>query len=182
MKALTPILLIVVSVALFFFQVNPKWQEIKLLKAEARQYDEALKVAEELKVLRSELQTKLDDFPKEDLTKLERFLPGNFDTIRLTLDVSSLAAKRGIQIKGIKTAEDTSVSTEQFSQNQTKQYNKGTLSFSILTSYQNALLFMEDIERSLRLVDITKVSLSPADNGQYTFSMELQTYWITPRR
>lgn len=182
MKAFAPFILIAIAIGLFFFKVNPEWQNVKALQAEAGQYNEALEVVKELRELRVELQKNLDNFPTEDLSKLEKFIPDNFDTIRLTLDISSLASRHSIQLKDIKTSEMPASVTARPDQGGMLSYNAGNLEFSFDASYQNALLFLEDVERSLRLTDVVGLSVKTSTASAYTFDVKLQTYWINPKK
>ena len=52
------------------------------------------------------------------------------------------------------------------------------LSFSVSTSYETFLAFLRDLERSLRLVDVTKLSFNAASSNQYDFTITIRTYWL----
>lgn len=179
MKSLLAIILIAVSVGLFFLKINPNYSEIKILKAQSAQYDEALKVAEELKKIRVELASKLSSFTPEELTKLEHFMPEQLDTVRIILDVDGIAASHGIKLKGINVNDGGKVASTGGSQAQTP-YNTTALSFTFSTSYGNAQTFIKDLEQSLRLADIVSVTVKPPaeKSSGYDFGLTLNTYWI----
>jgi dsDNA-binding SOS-regulon protein len=178
MKALTAIILIAASIGLFFFQINPTYSEVKVLRAQSSQYDHALEVAEELKKIRGELATKLSSFSEEELTSLEHFMPQQLDTVRIILDIDGIASLHNIQLKDIKTSEINKVVT---AANQSPtSYSTTAVTFSFTTAYTNAEVFIRDLERSLRLVDTSSVSIKPSagKSGGYDFNMTLNTYWI----
>jgi len=52
------------------------------------------------------------------------------------------------------------------------------LSFSVSSSYETFLTFLRDLERSLRLVDITKLSFNAASSDSYDFNVTIRTYWL----
>lgn len=177
MKSFLAIILILASVGFFFLKINPNYSEIKILKAQGAQYDEALRVAEELKKIRVELASKLSSFSQEELTKLDHFMPEQLDTVRIILDVDGIAASHGIKLKDIKVNDGAKVTTP----NQTQTpYNTTALSFLFNTSYGNAQDFIEDIEKSLRLADIVNVTVKPPaeKTSGYDFGITLNTYWI----
>lgn len=179
MKALTAIILIAASIGLFFFQINPNYSDVKVLRAQSGQYDHALDVAEELKKIRGELATKLASFSEEELVSLEHFMPEQLDTVRIILDIDGIASMHNIQLKEIKTSEGVKPAPGAANQPQTI-YSTTAVSFSFTTAYNNAQLFIRDLERSLRLVDVSSVSIKPTagKGGGYDFSMTLNTYWV----
>lgn len=174
MKNLTPIILIIVAIGLFFWQVKPLYGVISDLRAQSAEYDGALEVASELEKLRGDLADKLRSFSPEDLDRLEKFLPSYMDNIRTVIDVNGVAAKYNIALKNIKTAE-ASAST-----GAAKAYSAASLSFDFSTSYTNAVNFLRDLETSLRLMDVRSLSVKPVAAGKtgYDFAITLNTYWI----
>jgi Tfp pilus assembly protein PilO len=53
-----------------------------------------------------------------------------------------------------------------------------TISFSFTASYQNFLAFLQDIQSSLRILDITHLTVTTNPTGTYTYSIQLTTYWL----
>lgn len=184
MKAFLAIILIVVSVGLFFFKINPNYSEIKVLRAQSSQYDDALKVAEELKKLRGELATKLASFSEQELRTLEHFMPSQLDTVRVILDVDGIAASRGIKLKDIKVTSDSAKTAPTGGAAGQTAYNTTSLSFVFNSSYTNAQTFIKDLEQSLRLIDVSAVTIKPpvaSGGGGYDFGVTLSTYWIAKK-
>lgn len=174
MKNLTPIILIVVAIGLFFWQVKPLYGVVQDLRTQSAEYDEALDVADELEEVRGALADKLASFSPEDLDKLEKFLPSYMDNIRTIIDVNGVAAKYNIALKNLKTSEASAPTGA------TKVYSAASVGFDFSTSYTNAVNFLRDLETSLRLMDVRSLSVKPAASGAsgYNFSITLNTYWI----
>jgi hypothetical protein len=57
-------------------------------------------------------------------------------------------------------------------------YNSFLLSFAVTTSYENFLLFIQDLETSLRLVDVVNISFSESITNEYEFEVNVRTYWL----
>ncbi|NDE67999.1 hypothetical protein EB052_00165, partial [bacterium] len=57
-------------------------------------------------------------------------------------------------------------------------YNTMSLTFNVTGKYQDFLDFLRDLEKSLRILDTTKISLSANDTGTYDYGVELRTYWL----
>ena len=174
MKNLTPIILIVVAIGLFFWQVQPLYGVVQDLRAESAEYDEALEVADELEKVRGDLADKLASFSTEDLDKLEKFLPSYMDNIRTIIDVNGVAAKYNIALKNLKTSEVSAPTGA------ARAYSAASVGFDFTASYTNAVNFLRDLETSLRLMDVRSLTVKPATTGTsgYNFSMTLNTYWI----
>lgn len=176
MRSLLPIILIVVAVGLFFFKVSPLWADVKELKVESQQYDDAMDKASELKALRGELTQKLNSFTPEELDKLDHFLPRSLDTIRIILDVNGIASRDNIKLTNLSLADATQKTGAKTA---VTSYNTIGFSFAFVSSYIQALQFMRDLQQSLRLFDQVNLTVKPDEKtGLNTYSMTLNTYWI----
>jgi Tfp pilus assembly protein PilO len=58
------------------------------------------------------------------------------------------------------------------------KYGTVGISFSVTASYDNFQNFLTDLEKSLRLVEITDLSVNGNNTGLYDFSVGLKTYWL----
>lgn len=202
MKAFLPVILIVVAFGLFFFQVNPLYTDVKQLRVEASQYDEALKKAAELETVRADLAKTLDSFSPNDLERLDHFLPRNLDTVRIILDVDGIADRNGVRLNGLKVGDPVvtqKASTKAAAANAgaasatsgagKATYNSVDVTFNFSANYAKGISFIQDLQRSLRLLDTVGLKINSASdssgsgsstggNGTYSFDVTLQTYWI----
>lgn len=181
-KTLFPIILIVITLGLFFWQINPQYKKMSSLRAQSAQYDDALDTAQKLKDLQGELAKKYDSFSKTDLARLETFLPDHLDTVRIILDVNGIASKYGIVPRDM-AASDAPATT---AVNQ-KPYDTASLSFSFTAPYLDIVDFMKDLERSLRLVDVKSIEITPSSSDKdtsgvgYDVKMTINTYWLVKK-
>jgi hypothetical protein len=104
------------------------------------------------------------------------------DNVRLIIDISGIAARHGLVASGITTSADTPSGVPAAAAPVTSGVNglsKVKVSFSVTTSYAGFISFLEDLERSLRILDVTNIILAPtANSGVYTYSVALNTYWL----
>ncbi len=176
-KTLTPIIVVIVAIGLFFWQIKPLYSEITELRNQGAKYDEALKVADEVKQLQADLAQKYEKIDPVALERIETFLPNHLDTVRLILDINGIAANYNIAPKDIKTTESASTGAPAAG----KLYNTGTVSFTFTAPYLDVVDFMKDIEASLRLIDVQSVSITPNKGkgpGGYSVAVVLNTYWL----
>ena len=58
-------------------------------------------------------------------------------------------------------------------------YGTLTLSFNVTASYTTFLAFMRDLERSLRILDISSIKFGASDTSQvYDYEVTIKTYWL----
>ena len=186
MNLITPIILIVISIGTFFMYTDQAYrgtnladgtQSVKGLQAENAQYQEALNNTTAIGQKRGTLVTKMEAITSDNLTRLQALLPDNVDNIKLVIDMNQIAENHALTLKNVKL--DTAAGTDQTKIGQdNKKYGTVGLSFSVSSSYENFQNFLADLEKSLRLVDITDLSVTGNDTGVYDFSVSLKTYWL----
>ncbi len=188
MKNLIAILLTVAAIGLFYSYVSPTYEEIKVLRAEKAEYDEALNNSQKVQDVRDELLGKYNGFPPNDLKRLEKLLPNSVDNIRLIIEVDGVAARYNMILKNVEvSAPPSDISSPETSnralQEKTIPYGTTKLSFEVAGTYEAYRNFIKDLEQSLRVVDIIGISFS-VEKGEkdifnlYKFKTSVQTYWL----
>jgi Tfp pilus assembly protein PilO len=186
MNFITPIILIIISFAVFFGYVDPAYRvdkplenkmSIKSLLAEDAEYQSALNNTTEIRKKRDSLVEKRGAINPNDLTRLEKLLPDNIDNIRLVIDIKQIAENYTLTLKNIKLDAAVKEDPSRLGQDNNK-YGTVGLTFSVSSSYDNFQNFLADLEKSLRLVDITELSVTGNDTGIYDFTVSLKTYWL----
>lgn len=199
MKNIAPIILILISVGVFFFLIDPKYKGIQALQAEVTENNRTLQIAGELSKRRDELKTRFNMISSEEKTTLEKLLPDTVDNVRLIIYINNIAEQLGIVIRDINiraaTEEDPSARpTTVRSQSQFEgvvdegaiKYVDGTkvgvisFSFSVTAQYDTFLNFLEQLERSLRIVDIRNIEINRGSEGGglFDYKITLDTYWL----
>ncbi|MBX4200422.1 type 4a pilus biogenesis protein PilO [Candidatus Parcubacteria bacterium] len=177
MKNSSAIVLLLISAGLFYTFIDPEYQKVKVLQAEKSQYDDVLGSVSALDEKRSNLQSKFKSISPNEITRLNTALPNNTDTVKLAVALDNIASRYGITIRSIRTAEggDQSATIVQPSSN---TYETTQVEFSIVATYDNFRRFLDDLEKSLRLVDVTIVNFSASDTGVNQYSLSVKTYWV----
>lgn len=216
---ITPIILIAASVGLFWFYTDPAYtavtgsavqaeKSIQELQTEQRDYSDALGKTREIEVVRSGLLAKFNNLSESDKDKISKMLPDSIDSVRLIIDVNTIAQKYGMSLSSLlltasgvlPTASPAPASTPSDfsigpSSTSGSPYNSVKLGFSVTGSYDNFILFVKELEESLRVVDVTSLSFTTGKNmlgnGQlsqeqssgsssdvYTYKMTLRTYYL----
>lgn len=182
MKGVLPVLSIAISVALFWWYIDPTYAEVKELRVEEATLNQALDRALELQTTRDQLLSRYNTFSQNDIARLEKLLPDHVDNVRLALDMDSLAAQYGMRVRNLSIEkQDPKVkSPTQTIGPDERTYESMVLSFTVTGDYDTFRQFMLDLERSLRLVDIEGITFTSAESGLYDFTVALRTYWLKP--
>jgi Tfp pilus assembly protein PilO len=175
MKFIMPIILVAISVAVFFVFTNPIYGGISELKAQSATYDEALDNSKALETERDVLTKKESSITAENILKLRKLLPENIDNIRLILEIEQIALPFGMVLKDVKYNSATTTTTPQAAagaapagvpqgagttQAANPDYGVWDLSFSTTGTYDNFLNFTRALESNLRIVDISAIQFS----------------------
>ncbi len=187
MNLITPIILIIISIALFFGYIDPNYRgegpdqiSVKTLQAENNEYVQALNNSNQIRAKRDSLAQKKSQISPEQIASLEKLLPDNIDNIKLVIEMKNIAGKPengNLILTGVKFDTGSNTDNKKIGSDNSKFGTVG-LSFSVQASYDNFYKFLKDLEQSLRLVDVTDLSVTGSDNGLYNFSVTLKTYWL----
>jgi Tfp pilus assembly protein PilO len=179
MKNNAAIILLLLSIGLFYTFTNGQYQDVKTLYALASEYRSALQNVSTITELRDRLLVTYETFPKEDIKRINEVLPDNIDTVQLALDLDSMASRYGISIKSIQTAVGVAENTGLVVlPDSTKVYETATVSFNFVSNYKDFMRLLADIEKSLRIMNIKSISFQASDSGLYEYKISVETYWL----
>jgi len=186
MKSLNSFIFIVIAAALGYVYAWPQWQKIQTLTARETELTGALEKANQIEVIKQELVTKYDAISETDTKKISKVVPVRFDPIKLVADINDIAARYNLVIRETKFGEDASVAPGGGVVKDVqpmKSYQTITLNFNTSGQYRSLYSFISDLEKSLQLMDIQKVSIAPAQKGKESdsslnFNITLDTYWM----
>lgn len=185
MRLLLPAVLIAAAIGLFVMYTNGAYQGpggIKSLRTQVASFDDALNKAQELRSRRDELISKRNTFSKDNMDKLERVLPDNVDNIRFVIDINGIAALRNLSLKNVSlgTISDAKAPRSALAVGSSGDpVGSAEISFSLVATYDDFLAFLQDLEHSMRIVDVEKISFKPSDIGdKYEYALTVRTYWL----
>ncbi|HET8581469.1 MAG TPA: hypothetical protein VFL98_03315 [Candidatus Paceibacterota bacterium] len=196
-KLFTTILLLLVAAVVFFGYTKPAYSHVQELRAQSGQLNQILSEASEFQKLKSQLIARYNALPSDKLARLSKLLPDHVDNVRLILDIDSLAGQNGLALEnvvinsgtgasgsGSGSDSDSSDAPTALGAASANQVPYGTLTMQFKTegSYQHFLQFLHGLEGSLRLVDVTDLTVSQGSSASapdsYAYAMTIQTYWL----
>ncbi len=178
-KLIISILLIIVSVLSFVFYTKGAYADVRKKTALINKFDFALKNAKRVQQVRDELLNQRTTLmTQEQRDKLQKMLPvGTVDNIQLFLDIEGISKRYDMRLENINIS----------SSNKNKKKKKGGLSplnigqdesniknievsFNVISSYDDFIKFIQDLEHSLRIVDIVSIGVSAQKNDANSFN------------
>lgn len=186
---LTPTVLLVLSVALFFTFTDEQYAKVKGLKIQNQEYAEAIENSKELLRRRDQLLAQYNSFSSEDLEKLKRLVPDSIDNVRLIIDIDSITSKYGAEIQNLRLDNVKAAAAEVAptiapdgtviqSAGGNKPYNSATITFSLNAPYETFVKILKELETSLRILDISTVKFTATESEPYLYDVTIRTYWM----
>lgn len=179
MKNIISIVLIILAITLFALFTNPRYASVRELSVEQQRFDDALDRSKELVALRDALLSKYNSIQSEDLNRISTMLPDSIDTVRLIIDINTLASRYGMSLGNISIGSPDEAQADGALGPSSDDFGRLSLSFTVLSTYDRFRAFLADLERSLRLVDVTSLSFGePTKNGMTSYQVTFTTYWL----
>lgn len=180
MRTLTPIFSIIIALLIFFFFVQPQYAEVQLLNEEIEKYDNAVQSAEDLNNLIESLIAQKRSHPVQAIEKLDLLVPPNLQTVRLLIDLETMADRNRMLFGNLEVSEDEPViltgeggGSETIG---TNSFVTADISFSLIGTYEQFKSMLRDIERSVVLMDIISMNVAASEGRLQQFDLTVRTY------
>lgn len=189
-KTIFSVISIVAAGAIFFLYTQPTYDTVKAASADIAQYDEALSKAAELQELKQTLLSKYNTFNPMDIERLQKLLPDHVDNVRLILDIDSIAGRHGMATQNVVVSSSQTANSSQTAigtvSSSRQKYDSLTVKFTSQGTYDNFRGFLEDMQRSLRIVDLVSLTITrtsdappaPGTSPLYNYEVTMRTYWL----
>lgn len=175
----TAIILILISGVLFFVFTMPQWDKVGALQAEEREHVETLRNASAIIELRDNLMSAYGSFPDSDIERIEKALPGQADLVKFAYEMDGIAGRHGIAIENVAgQAQGDGATSIDVSESSGPTRQTITVNLGFLADYPGFSAFLEDLEKSLRIVDVRELSFTVTEEGLYRHNVTVDTYWL----
>lgn len=185
MRLTLSILMIAAVIAGFALFIVPTYGDISALRAQEADYNTILANARTLQQERNTLVQKYNAFDPGELARLNTLLPTNPHNVSLILELDAVAAQYGMVLQNVKIDDSTAAQPAAARPGTTSNTDVGDLgiTFSVSGSYDGFVSFIKTIERSLRIIDIQKISFAAtgtttAASPNYQYTVGIKTYWL----
>lgn len=178
MSSISIIAYIVLTLSIGYAFVYPSFGDVSKLLDQKQKYLNSLEMVNNIENKKNELLTKFNEISTVDKKNIETVLPNSLNFVRLISQIDAVAANHGISIREVSSKEiDSSAGTSIEGIQSQKAYNSSIIGFSFIASYDKFNAFLNDLEKSLRILDIRSAKLETQEGGVYSYNVEFETYW-----
>ncbi len=187
-----------IAIAIFFLYTKPTYDNARSLQGLIAEYNQALDKAGELQRLKQALLSRYNAFNPSDIERLHKLLPDHVDNVRLVLDLDNMAQRYNLALQNVIVGAVLPEATTAIGAiGGSQSYDSLTFKFTTEGSYEDFVRFMEDLEKSLRIVDLVSLSMASVGGGgsanipsgkdaknipppelRYRFDVTVRTYWL----
>lgn len=171
------------GIGVLMFLVWPAYTSLTHSRDELANQNAAIDKLNLIIKTRGQLQEEYGSISASDSEKLNEMVPAGPGIRKLLVGVGALASQNNMALKNIDFTAQTAVSKSApvpagISPKQTVPYQTLPFHFSVSGSYESFLKFLNDIQLSARLIDITEIIFSGGRTQVYEFSIKANTYYL----
>lgn len=179
MNNTSSISLIFIAAGMLFFFGKPMYADIVDLQVKQAGYEDALAKVLAINDTTKELNSKINNLSEEDKQKIETLIPDSSDMTKLIADIDTVAARYNILIDDISYAGSNADAAASPSEAKVPvSYSSALINFGFSANYDNLKIFLSDLEKSLRIIDIRSIQFSQTESGQYNYKVSAEIYWL----
>lgn len=173
MRYIFSLILLGAAFVMIFFWARFLWQDIQDLQQEKAAFASIITRITELRKARDDLLQTYNAIPQTDIERIKKSLPDTISAGSLIVEMSNLTRANGLLLRSIDVlpgGEERGVIRA------ARPYESIDLSLKVSGPYRSFRSFLENLEKSLRLVDVTAISFVAGESDSYEFSLKAKTY------
>ncbi|HEC94189.1 MAG TPA: hypothetical protein ENI56_02335 [Candidatus Kaiserbacteria bacterium] len=186
------ILELLVAFGLYFWYVQPTYVgNIQALHTKITSEHVVAKTMKKYSQEEARLEEKQNNISQSDISRLSKMLPATNGTAHFLLNINALALRSGFTLSKFDIKDQSNNSQQNTVGKKQKLYDTFVLGISGKGTYGSFRQFLDGLERSLRLVDVTSLSikanisapvagLKKQNISSYDYSLILQIYRLSP--
>ncbi len=186
-RNVTAIILVVLAIGIYFTFTQSIIDAAGIEQGINNQYLEAIKNSETLIQQREKANKDYNSISAQDRDRLNKMIPSATNNIHLIVDLNDLALNvHQFSLKNIK-AEVINNPSQQGAPVSSggvpgliasTSLAQVKITFAVNATYQQFMEFLRDVQSSLRILDVSRLSVKATDTGVYEFQVELRAYWL----
>lgn len=210
MQFITPLILIATAIGTFFFYTLPTYKSIGVMESNETGLTQAIDNAIKYRTVQDGLSSSYRTIKQQDIDKLHTMIPDTIDNVRLVIDLEKVAIESGLVFKKaqyqnpIATADKSTAGSKPVSPHattvgspiattDTSPFGSALITFTVSGPYEQFVVFLKKLEKSLRLIDVVSVTFNVAqpDNDPkkikettvsttpvYEYTITIKAYWL----
>jgi len=170
---------IILTLSVGYAFIYPTAGELNALINEKQKQADYLAMVSKIEIKKGELLTEFNNIDVDDRKYIDTILPNSLDFVRLISQIDAVGSRYGLSIDKTSFKETSASTGDSISEaGPEKPYQSAIISFSFNASYNQFNSFMDDLGKSLRILDIKSMKLSTAETGVYSYDVEFEVYWL----
>lgn len=166
---------------MYFVYIKPTGDKVKALSIKKSGYDNILSKTKELKQTREDILTVYNSISIEDIDRLNKIVPETFSPVLFLNDLTAIVSQYGMKVGDFKTNEPKPENRAAIiAQSKGDSYVTTIVNFSLSGPYSEFLKLLNDLESSLRLIDVVGLTVTSnyrsTSENSLNYSLELKTY------
>lgn len=186
MKILSAILIIIALAFSFFYTYDRLYvSDITDLQRDAELFEEKLEESEMARARQQSLIAEYEKISEIDRERIVKMAPDRIDGVRLATDITNLLSSSGVQINSVSFPESSSSGGGNSGGDAGEAPTSGAvspvpISFNVTSGYNSFISLLRDIERSLRIIDVTNIAFSAGEEGDiFTYTISGYIYELS---
>src|SRR3989338_4598819 len=135
-KQITPLVLLLAALALFFFFIAPQYKTLQEKRGRIVSLNLALRDSRQVQAVRDALLASYNNITDEDLERLKKILPDHVDNVRLIIEVDRIASRNAMILKNVTTRDGVQSVEGSFGPDD-GLYGKIRMGFSLIGRYES---------------------------------------------
>lgn len=176
-KIIISIFFAAAAVIIFLTQTKNNFAEVKNLRATVASYDSAMAESKKIKETLNSLLEQYNSISQSEMEKIKKVTPSSPEPMSFIVEIDEIASQNGLTMKNIEIKERTE--EESLSDGAVPINGAKTMAFTarLNGTYESFINFLKDLEKDLRIVDVSSVKFVPSSSGNFDFSLEAAAYW-----
>ena len=177
-KVLISLFLLAGAGVIFFTESKNYFPEIKVLRKQVYSYNETINTAKKVRISIDKTLGDYNGISQDNVDRINKMVPSGAESMKLVVQIDEMMRKNGLILASIDSkdvVDKKSASSAQKNGGRTAE--TVSLSMKAHGSYESFRSFIKELEKSLRLIDVISVKISPVGQDDYSFSMEAVSYW-----
>jgi Tfp pilus assembly protein PilO len=189
-KVITPILLILIAIGLFFTYLRPGYDVLQAFQAQSDRLDDSIAKSKDLLEKHNRLLAEYESLGSDNIATLNKILPDSLDTVRMVLDLDALTARHGLSVRMFgmpdpnKPLARSNRNVAQAQQDENDPVGRAVVVIEFTGEYEDFKAFLRDVETSMSLMDVVSLDIivtdvtQPGTDREVVYKVGLQTYWL----
>lgn len=177
-KILISLFLVAGAIVIFFTESKNYFPEIKSLRKQIFSYNETVNTAKKVRNSIDKTLREYNAISQDNVDRINKMVPSGSESMKLVVQIDDMMRKSGLSLASIDSKDTIDKnSTSGVQKNGKKTAQSLFLSMKAQGSYESFYSFIKKLEKSLRLIDVNSVKISPVGQDDYLFSIEAVSYW-----